>query len=53
MSRLSAVILGICLAVLGCGVDVEGCESEGFAVACGMGFTPEVSSRFLWFYDEA
>jgi hypothetical protein len=34
----------------GCGTDVEGEEPE--AVACGMGFVPEISQRFLWFFTK-
>jgi len=34
----------------GCGTEVEGGEPE--AVACGMGFVPEISQRFLWFFTK-
>jgi len=35
----------------GCGVDIEG-DLEGTGVACGMGYVPELSQRFLWFYTK-
>ncbi len=35
----------------GCGVEIEGDEG-GPRVACGMGYTPEFSSRFLTFLTE-
>lgn len=35
----------------GCGVEIEG-DTEGLRVACGMGYTPEFSSRFLTFLTE-
>jgi len=34
----------------GCGVEVEGEQNEG--VACGMGYVPEISQRFLWFFTK-
>jgi hypothetical protein len=34
----------------GCGVEVEGEEAP--AVACGMGYVPEISRRFLWLYTK-
>lgn len=38
----------------GCGIEVEDCDGSGSpGVACGMGFTPEISSRFLYFFTEA
>jgi len=33
----------------GCGVEVEG-EKDSLGVACGMGYVPELSQRFLYFY---
>jgi hypothetical protein len=35
----------------GCGIEIEG-EHDGFGVACGMGYVPEMSRRFLWFFTE-
>jgi hypothetical protein len=42
---------------MGCGIDTEylpddpeAKEDSGMSVACGMGFSPEYSSRFLSFY---
>jgi hypothetical protein len=34
----------------GCGVTVEGDAGPG--VACGMGYVPELSRRFLWFFTK-
>lgn len=36
----------------GCGLTVEGREDEGLRVACGMGHTPEISRRFLYFFKD-
>jgi hypothetical protein len=36
----------------GCGVEIEG-EPEDHGIDCGMGFVPDVSRRFLWFYAGA
>jgi hypothetical protein len=33
----------------GCGIRFEG---EASGVACGMGYTPELSQRFLWFFTQ-
>jgi len=33
----------------GCGTTIEG-EVQNFGIACGMGYVPELSQRFLWFY---
>ncbi|HEX5136459.1 MAG TPA: twin-arginine translocation signal domain-containing protein [Planctomycetota bacterium] len=35
----------------GCGTLIEG-EPDDRGYACGMGFVPDVSKRFLWFYTE-
>jgi len=35
----------------GCGVEVEG-EPDDRMMACGMGYVPELSQRFLWFYTK-
>jgi hypothetical protein len=38
----------------GCGVEVEGAaEDERMRVACGMGHTPAISQRFLYFFKDA
>jgi hypothetical protein len=34
----------------GCGTEVEGGTTE--AVACGMGYVPKISQRFLWFFTK-
>ncbi len=36
----------------GCGVCVEGDKGMGIAVLCGMGFVPELSRRFLYFFTD-
>lgn len=36
----------------GCGVSVEGEVGLGMMVACGMGFVPELSRRFLYFFTD-
>ncbi len=35
----------------GCGADVEG-DDTGMVVGCGMGFVPEASTRFLYFFTD-
>jgi hypothetical protein len=35
----------------GCGVDVEG-EDDNVGIACGMGHTPELSRRFLYWFKK-
>ena len=37
----------------GCGTTIEGEEDKGLRVACGMGHTPEISRRFLYFFGPA
>ncbi|HEX5136460.1 MAG TPA: twin-arginine translocation signal domain-containing protein [Planctomycetota bacterium] len=34
----------------GCGTEIDGGEPE--AIACGMGFVPKISQRFLWFFTK-
>lgn len=34
----------------GCGCEIEGEDSSGLSVACGMAFIPELGQRFLAFY---
>lgn len=37
----------------GCGFEIEGQkDEERVAIACGMGFTPELGRRFLYFFSE-
>ncbi|MGH7151404.1 MAG: hypothetical protein ACREIU_11940, partial [Planctomycetota bacterium] len=35
----------------GCGADVEG-DDTGMVVGCGMGYVPEASARFLYFFTD-
>jgi hypothetical protein len=36
---------------LGCGIEIEGAP-DSLGIACGMGYVPAVSQRFLTFYTE-
>lgn len=36
----------------GCGVEIEG-QKESMQIACGMGFTPELGRRMLYFFEQS